>query len=238
MQWRRRRLVIAIISTGLIFGDDARDDRAGERLSGRGRANAVDSMGVDTFVIKAGAAGPLPGCHTIRRRSTWPGWPLRPASSPRPHWPVPRRRSDEGTSRRNVTAFGAPEHGPGMPHVSEGRPPSTPDEVAASSTLGRHVGDDLQVGARTLADRRHRAQFHRTGQDAQHLPDDRGLAATGIQRAADHHVDRDRRRTPTAPGRLPDRRSSGRCQRPAAPGEGRGECRSRSWPFCCGSWRC
>jgi putative ABC transport system permease protein len=37
-----------------------------------------------------------------------------------------------------------------MPSVSEGRTPSTPDEVAASSTLGRHLGDNLQVGARTL----------------------------------------------------------------------------------------
>ena len=47
-------------------------------------------------------------------------------------------------------AFGAPEHGPGMPRVSEGRAPSTPDEVAVSSTLGRQVGEGLQVGARTL----------------------------------------------------------------------------------------
>jgi putative ABC transport system permease protein len=37
-----------------------------------------------------------------------------------------------------------------MPHVVQGRAPSTPGEVAVSSTLGRHVGDDLQVGARTL----------------------------------------------------------------------------------------
>ncbi|WP_251991449.1 hypothetical protein, partial [Mycobacterium tuberculosis] len=32
-------------------------------------------------------------------------------------------------STRNVTVFGAPEHGPGMPRVSEGRSPSKPDEV-------------------------------------------------------------------------------------------------------------
>lgn len=37
-----------------------------------------------------------------------------------------------------------------MPRVSDGRAPSTPDEVAVSSTLGRNLGDDLQVGARTL----------------------------------------------------------------------------------------
>jgi len=37
-----------------------------------------------------------------------------------------------------------------MPNVSEGRAPSTPDEVAVSSTLGRHIGDEIQVGVRTM----------------------------------------------------------------------------------------
>ena len=37
-----------------------------------------------------------------------------------------------------------------MPAVAQGRAPATPDEVAVSSTLGRHIGDDLQVGARIL----------------------------------------------------------------------------------------
>ena len=56
----------------------------------------------------------------------------------------------EGTATRNSTAFGAPEHGPGMPGFSQGRAPSTPDEVAVSSTLGRNLGDEMQVGAHTL----------------------------------------------------------------------------------------
>jgi len=37
-----------------------------------------------------------------------------------------------------------------MPQVSEGQTPSTPTEVSVSSTLGKHIGEDLQVGARTL----------------------------------------------------------------------------------------
>src|SRR6202008_3298729 len=55
-----------------------------------------------------------------------------------------------GSATRNTTAFGAPEHGPGMPVVSQGEAPSTPDEVAVSSTLDKHLGEDLQVGAHTL----------------------------------------------------------------------------------------
>ena len=56
----------------------------------------------------------------------------------------------EGKSTRNITVFGAPEHGPGMPQVSEGRVPSKSDEVAVSSTLDRQIGDTLQVGAHEL----------------------------------------------------------------------------------------
>jgi putative ABC transport system permease protein len=148
MQWRRRRLVIAIISTGLVFA---------MTLVLTGLANGfrveaqrtVDSMGVDAFVVKAGAAGPFLGSTPfaqidLARVAAAPGIvaaaPLATAAS----------TIREGTATRNATAFGAPGHGPGMPLVSEGQAPSAPDEVAVSSTLGRHLGEDLQVGARTL----------------------------------------------------------------------------------------
>jgi putative ABC transport system permease protein len=148
MQWRRRRLVIAIISTGLVFA---------MTLVLTGLANGfrveaqrtVDSMGVDAFVVRAGAAGPFLGSTPfaqvdVARVAAAPGIeaaaPLATAAS----------TIREGTATRNTTAFGAPERGPGMPRVSEGRAPSAPDEVAASSTLGRHVGDELQVGTHTL----------------------------------------------------------------------------------------
>jgi len=148
MQWRKRRLVIAILSTALIFG---------MTLVMTGLANGfrveaedtVDSMGVDTFVVKDGAAGPFLGSTPfpdvdLARIAAEPGVV---AAAPLASMGTIMK---EGTSTRNVTAFGAPEHGPGMPAVSEGRPPSAPDEVAASSTIGRHIGDTVEVGAHTL----------------------------------------------------------------------------------------
>lgn len=148
MQWRKRRLVIAIVSTGLIFGMTLVMSGLANGFTVEAR-NTVDSLGVDAFVVKDGSAGPFLG------------------STPFPDVDLARVRSEagvsaaaplgcvgtimkEGASTRNVTAFGAPEHGPGMPQVSEGRAPSRPDEVAASSTLGRHLGDTIQVGAHTL----------------------------------------------------------------------------------------
>jgi putative ABC transport system permease protein len=148
MQWRSRRLVIAIVSTGLVFA---------MTLVLTGLANGfrveaqrtVDSIGLDAFVVRAGAGGPFLGSTPFTQLDL-----ARVAAAPGVDSAAPLAAAEstirEGTATRNTTAFGAPEHGPGMPLVSEGRAPSASDEVAVSSTLGRHVGENLQVGARTL----------------------------------------------------------------------------------------
>jgi putative ABC transport system permease protein len=148
MQWRKRRLIIAVVSTGLIFG---------MTLVLTGLANGfqveatrtVDSLGVDTFVVKDGAAGPFLGSTPfpdvdLARIAAAPGVV---AAAPLGCVGTIMR---EGKSTRNVTAFGAPERGPGMPRVSQGRAPSKPDEVAVSTALGRKIDDTIEVGAHVL----------------------------------------------------------------------------------------
>ena len=148
MQWRNRRFVVAIVSTGLVFA---------VTLVLTGLANGfhweaqrtVDSMGIDAFVVKTGAAGPFLGSTPFA-----PVDVARVAGEPGVLAAAPLAWSQstitEGASTRNANAFGAPQHGPGMPSVTQGRAPSTPDEVAVSSTLGHHVGDSVQIGARVL----------------------------------------------------------------------------------------
>jgi putative ABC transport system permease protein len=148
MQWRKRRIVIAILSTSLIFG---------MTLVLTGLANGfrveaektVDSLGVDVFLVKAGASGPFVGATPfapvdLERIISAPGVvaaaPLAYAGG----------TATLGDATRNVDIFGGPERGPGMPAVSQGRSPSTPDEVAVSSTLGRQIGDDVEIASRRL----------------------------------------------------------------------------------------
>jgi putative ABC transport system permease protein len=148
MQWRKRRFVIAILSTAIIFA---------MTLVLTGLANGfrveaektVDSLGVDQFVVKAGASGPFVGATPfapvdLRRIAATDGVetavPLVYAGG----------TATLGDTTRNVDIFGAPERGPGMPEVSEGRAPSTVDEVAVSSTLGRNLGDQIEIASRTL----------------------------------------------------------------------------------------
>ena len=148
MQWRKRRLIIAIVSTALIFGMTL----VMTGLSNGFRVEAqqtVDSLGVDAFVVKNGAGGPFLGS------TPFPDVDLaRIAAEPGVVAAAPLgcvgTIMKEGMSTRNITAFGAPERGPGMPRVSEGKAPSTPDEVAVSSALGRHLGDIVEIGVHVL----------------------------------------------------------------------------------------
>ncbi|MEA2738112.1 MAG: putative transport system permease protein [Acetobacteraceae bacterium] len=148
MQWRKRRLVIAIVSTGLIFGMTLVMSGLanGFRVEAR---NTVDSLGVDAFVVKDGAAGPFMGSTPFPDVDLARVRAVAGVTAAAPLGCVGTIMKD-GSSTRNVTAFGAPEHGPGMPQVSEGRAPARPDEVAASSVLGRHLGDTLQIGTHIL----------------------------------------------------------------------------------------
>ncbi|MBV9514503.1 MAG: ABC transporter permease [Mycobacteriaceae bacterium] len=146
LQWRKRRFVIAIVGTGLVFA---------MTLVLTGLANGfhveadrtVSSLGFDSYVIKSGAAGPFIGS------SPFPPTDLDAvAHTPGVTAAVPlvygsATIPDRGSSR-NVNVFGAPDTG--MPHVSAGRPPTGPDELAVSSTMDRAIGQVLQIASRPM----------------------------------------------------------------------------------------
>ena len=148
LQWRKRRFVIAIVVTGLVFA---------MTLVLTGLANGfrveagrtVDTLGLDSYVIKSGAAGPFIGS------SPMPATDLsKVARAPAVTVAVPlvygsTTIPDRGSSR-NVNVFGAPQKGPGMPEVLAGGAPKSPDEIAVSSTLGGGVGEDLLIGPRPM----------------------------------------------------------------------------------------
>jgi putative ABC transport system permease protein len=148
LQWRKRRFVIAIVGTGLVFA---------MTLVLTGLANGfrveadrtIDALGLDSYVIKSGAAGPFIGSapfpatdldKVARIAGVTVAVPLVYGSTTIP---------DEGSSR-NVNVFGAPERGPGMPVVSAGRTPIETGELAVSSTMNRAIGDDLEIGSRSM----------------------------------------------------------------------------------------
>ncbi|MDT5111502.1 MAG: putative transport system permease protein, partial [Mycobacterium sp.] len=60
MQWRKRRFVIAVLSTAIIFAMTLvlTGLANGFRVEA---AKTVDALGVDVFLVKAGASGPFVG---------------------------------------------------------------------------------------------------------------------------------------------------------------------------------
>ena len=148
MQWRRWRFAIAIVVTALVFamtlvltglanGFRVEDERT------------VDSLGVDMFLIKSGATGPFLGSAPFPEAELHKvaGTPGVVAAAPLAYKGA---TFTSGDSTHPAAMFGAPAVGAGMPAMSQGRAPSSPDEIAVSSTIGRQIGEQLEVGSRKL----------------------------------------------------------------------------------------
>lgn len=144
LQWRKRRFVIAIVGTGLVFA---------MTLVLTGLANGfrveatrtVDSLGLDGFLVKSGATGPFLGSSAF---------PATKLQVPGVELAVPlvygsATMTDRGNPR-SVNVFGAPERGPGIPAMKEGRPPTEPHETAVSDTMDMPIGNTIEVGSRNL----------------------------------------------------------------------------------------
>jgi putative ABC transport system permease protein len=147
LQWRRQRFIIAIVATAFVFA-------ATLVLTGLANgfrveaAQTVDSLRIDSYLIKSGAVGPFLGSSPFAATELQTAARLPGVSTAIPLL-YSATTVKEGGSARNVNMFGVAT--PGMPALSAGRPPQNPDEIAVSSTLGRHVGDNLEIASRNLA---------------------------------------------------------------------------------------
>lgn len=144
LQWRKRRFVIAIVGTGLVFAMTL--VLTGLAYGFKVEATrTVDSLGLDGFLVKTGATGPFLGSSAfpatkLQVQDVDIAVPLVYGSATTP----------DGDSARSVNIFGAPERGPGIPSMESGRPPTEPHEAAVSSTMHRSIGDTVEVGTRNL----------------------------------------------------------------------------------------
>lgn len=148
LQWRRRRFIIAILGTAVVFAMTLvlTGLANGFRVEAR---ETVDSLGIDTFIVRSDAAGPFVGsapfaadqlgmvAHGIGRADAVP-------------LVYSATLAKDGSWTRSSNLYGAPARGPGMPPVAKGRPPSNPSEIAVSDALGRDLGDGLVVGSRSV----------------------------------------------------------------------------------------
>jgi putative ABC transport system permease protein len=128
LQWRRRRFVIAVLATSLVFGMTLLMTGANASLHNEGR-RIVAALGADAWLVANGAPGPfttstpIPAADADRVRAV-PGVvradPLVILHS------TLRRPTD-----RDVNVIGARPGGLGMPPLRQGHPVRRSGEVVA-----------------------------------------------------------------------------------------------------------
>src|SRR6476469_276766 len=135
LQWRRKRFVIAVVGTSLVFAMTL--VLTGLSNGFRVEANStVDDLGFDTYLVRSGPAGPFIGSPPFPQSEVTMAARIAGVTAAVPLVYSAATVPDRG-STRNVNVFGATADGPGMPAVASGRSPSGPDEAALSSTLER-----------------------------------------------------------------------------------------------------
>ena len=146
IQWRRRRFIIAAVGTGMVFAMTLiiTGLMTGTRVEAQ---RLVDSIGIDRYLIKAGAVGPFIGSSRFPAAETREVARLPGIESAIPvvygNTILQDRRSPE-----NLNIYGVPEQA--MPPIAAGRAPSDPGEVAVSTTLRRSIGGDVEVASQVL----------------------------------------------------------------------------------------
>jgi putative ABC transport system permease protein len=147
LQWRRRRVLIAILGTALVFaltlmlaGVSHGFDFETDRTMGKFRT--------DGWVTLNGAAGPFIG-QLPMLASTLDAVRKDPGVTGSNPLIFSRRTVGVGTkSLTELNLFGVASSGVGVPPVDHGRAPNTSGEIVVSTTLHDHIGKAISVSGR------------------------------------------------------------------------------------------
>jgi putative ABC transport system permease protein len=147
LQWRRRRFLIAVLGTALVFSMTL-------VLSGLSAAfvNEIDrtiaTTGADEWAIAVGATGPFNSSAVLPAATLAAARRLPGVRAADPF--VAIGATIPGATPKHVTMIGAVPGGVGSPKVDDGRAPRRTGEIAVGSRLGKGIGDTLQMGDRTF----------------------------------------------------------------------------------------
>jgi len=145
LQWRRRRFLIGVFATSLIFALTLLMTGASAGLE-REVTRIVDSFDADRWVVAEGATGPftttrpLPG-GAVDEVAAEPG--VR-AAAPL----ILFRGSIGGEVPKDINLIGYDGESFAAPALAEGRQATGPDEVVADTALGLQPGDTVELVGR------------------------------------------------------------------------------------------
>jgi len=145
LQWRRRRFLIGVIATGLVFALALLITGMGASFRNEVK-RTVNAMGADAWVVPSGTSGPFTAATTfpesvadeVARR---PG--VEQAS------PIAVLRFTVQTpSLKDINVIAVDIDGVGSPVPNDGKPLAASGEAVVDKTLGMDVGETLRIGGR------------------------------------------------------------------------------------------
>jgi putative ABC transport system permease protein len=162
LQWRRRRFLIAMIGTGLVFAMSL--VASGVAAAFRNEmTRSIRYAAADRWLVPSTVSGPLTAVRPFPltladQASALPGVtradPIVFARSAITSGPAPTTAtnpSEAGTGKVvDVNLFGVVPDGVGAPHATKGRSVSGPGEAVIDRSAGAHIGDLIQVAGREL----------------------------------------------------------------------------------------
>jgi putative ABC transport system permease protein len=145
LQWRRRRFLIAVLGTALVFAMTL-------LLAGLSAAfgnevdRTVETTGADAWVVADGVTGPFNSSSVLPAESLAAVRELPGVQDADPFIAIGGTMT--GDEAEKITMIGAVPGGVGSPTVDDGRAPRRSGEVAVGSRLGPDVGDTIEIGGR------------------------------------------------------------------------------------------
>ncbi len=146
LQWRRRRFIIGVLATGLVFALAlVLTGVSGSFHNEVGRA--VDAVGVDEWLVTRGASGPFTTTSLFGTDRLSAVQHLRGVRKAEPVI-ILRFTVKVGGTEKDLNVIGAGPGGIVHPKVHKGRSVRAPGEMVVDSSLGSHVGDTIKVEGR------------------------------------------------------------------------------------------
>ncbi len=144
LQWRRRRFMIAITGTALVFAMTL-------LLSGLSASFTLETdrtlkaIGGDVWVVKEGASGPFTAFSPVPETDAERVASVDGVTEAQP---IIYLHQTVGDEPKDINLFGVVPGALGEPAVSKGRGLQGPGEALADSTLGSDVGETVQMAGR------------------------------------------------------------------------------------------
>jgi putative ABC transport system permease protein len=141
LQWRRRRFVIAIAATSLVFAVTLLIGGLADSFRSEAR-RTVDALGIDGWVVNIGAVGPFTGISLVDmgRAAETARIPGVKRADPILISPQPVKPSKSGAQ-----VWGHVIGGIGTPPVIEGRGVTKSGEAVVDDQLGSRIGEDVSI---------------------------------------------------------------------------------------------